>query len=151
WISVYVSNTPPLLAHAPMEMHHLGSGICSQMRCSTGIIFSEMRPDTMSRSDCRGENLSTSEPKREASYFDMKVAIISMPQQAVPKGMGHIELDRAQLMAKPSWVVMTSLILSGKLIRYSHSSAPERRMYARPSPSTAMNTSTACKAPDPIR
>src|SRR5690606_17815814 len=116
WISVYVSNTPPLLAHAPMEMHHLGSGICSQMRCSTGIIFSEMRPDTISRSDWRGENLSTSEPKREASYFDMKVAIISMPQHAVPKGIGHREFDRAQLMAKPSRVVMTSLILSWTLI-----------------------------------
>src|SRR3990172_3703695 len=92
-----------------MEMHHLGSGICSQMRCSTGIILRAMRPDTMSRSDWRGENLSTSEPKREASYLGMKAAIISMAQQAVPKGMGHTEFARAQLTAKERRVVTRSL------------------------------------------
>jgi hypothetical protein len=39
----------------------------------------------------------------------MNAAIISMPQQAVPKGMGQTEFDRAQLTAKESLVVMASL------------------------------------------
>ena len=106
WISVYVSNTPPEEAHAPIEMHHFGSGICSQMRSKTGIIFKEMRPETMRRSLWRGANFNTSEPKREASYLDINAAIISMAQQATPNGMGHMLFDRAQLMAVSSVVVV---------------------------------------------
>src|SRR3954469_5092318 len=91
-------------------MHHLGSGICSQMRWRTGIIFREMRPDTISRSDWRGLNFITSEPKRAVSYLAMKAAIISMPQQAVPKGMGHRLFARAQLTAVSRVVVAQSLV-----------------------------------------
>jgi hypothetical protein len=89
-----------------MEMHHLGSGICSQMRCKTGIILREIRPDTMSKSDWRGLNFITSDPNRAVSYFAMKAAIISMAQQATPKGMGHKLLARAQLTAASSVVVV---------------------------------------------
>ena len=39
-----------------MLMHHFGSGICSQIRCRTGIIFMATRPATIIRSHCRGLN-----------------------------------------------------------------------------------------------
>jgi hypothetical protein len=58
---------PPQDAQAPMEMHHFGSGICSQILRSTGIIFSAIRPETIIRSACRGENRMTSAPKRARS------------------------------------------------------------------------------------
>ena len=63
----YVSNTPPVEAHAPMEMHHLGSGICCQMRGNTGSIFITTRPATIIRSHWRGLKRKTSEPNRAMS------------------------------------------------------------------------------------
>jgi NADH-quinone oxidoreductase subunit B len=63
----YVSNTPPDDAHAPIEMHHFGSGIWSQMRCSTGTIFITTRPATIIMSHCRGLNRIASEPNRAMS------------------------------------------------------------------------------------
>ena len=70
-------------------MHHFGSGICSQMRCSTGSIFITTRPATIIRSHCRGLKRITSAPKRAMSCRDAPVAISSMPQQAVANGIGH--------------------------------------------------------------
>jgi hypothetical protein len=62
-----------------------------------GAIFCETRPAMIIRSDCRGEPRKTSAPKREMSYREEAMDIISMAQQARPKDMGQIELRRAQL------------------------------------------------------
>ena len=88
-------------------MHHFGSGICSQMRCSTGSIFITTRPATIIRSHCRGLKRMTSAPKRAMSCREAAVAISSMPQQAVANGIGHRLLDRTQLAAASSCVRKT--------------------------------------------
>ena len=80
-----------------MEMHHLGSGIWSQTRRSTGDIFSVTVPATIIRSAWRGEGRNTSAPKRAMSKRAVVEAIISMAQQARPKVSGQIAERRAQL------------------------------------------------------
>ena len=80
-----------------MEMHHLGSGICSHTRLSTGPIFSVTVPATIIRSAWRGEGRKTSAPKRAISKRAVVEAIISMAQQARPKVSGQIADLRAQL------------------------------------------------------
>jgi hypothetical protein len=87
-----------------MEMHHFGSGICSQIRCRTGSIFITTRPATIRRSHWRGLNRITSAPNRAKSCREAAVAINSMPQQAVAKGMGHMLFERAQFAAASSFV-----------------------------------------------
>src|ERR1700674_468827 len=93
----YALNGPPTLEHAPIEMHHFGSGICSQTRLSTGPIFRVTVPATIIKSACRGEGRHTSAPKRAISNRAVVEAIISMAQQARPKVSGHIADLRAQL------------------------------------------------------
>src|SRR5581483_3144096 len=78
-------------------MHHFGSGIWSQIRFSTGAIFSVTVPATIIRSDCRGLGRNTSAPKRAMSNREVLAAIISMAQQAKPKVSGQMEESRAQL------------------------------------------------------
>src|SRR5579872_5785494 len=80
-----------------MEMHHLGSGICSQMRLTTGAIFSVTVPATIIRSAWRGLGRNTSAPKRAISNRDVVEAIISIAQHASPNVNGHSEDFRAQL------------------------------------------------------
>jgi hypothetical protein len=80
-----------------MDMHHLGSGIWSQMRLSTGAIFKVTVPATIIRSDCRGLGRKTSAPNRAMSNRDVLAAIISMAQHARPKVSGHTDDLRAQL------------------------------------------------------
>ena len=82
-----MSNTPPDDAQAPIEMHHFGSGICSQIRWSTGSIFMTTRPATIMRSHWRGEKRMASAPKRAMSCREAPVAISSMPQHAVANGI----------------------------------------------------------------
>src|SRR6478752_8538276 len=89
-------------------MHHLGSGIWSQMRWRTGIIFITTRPATSIRSHCRGLKRMASEPNRAMSYRLAAVAISSIPQQAVANGIGHRLLARAWLATQSSWVTMKS-------------------------------------------
>src|SRR5690606_13876655 len=101
----YTSNTPPDDAHAPMEIAHFGCGIWSQILRSTGAILYVTRPAQISRSAWRGENDIRSIPNRAMSYRDAADAIISIAQHAVPNGMGHNELRRAQLTTKSSFVV----------------------------------------------
>src|SRR5919107_205365 len=96
---------PPVEAHAPMEMHHLGCGICCQMRRSTGASLKGTRPAQMKTSACRGEKLIRSMPKRARSNLLAAVAMNSIAQHAVPKGMGHSELARDQFTRKSSRVV----------------------------------------------
>src|SRR5712692_2202937 len=93
----YTLNGPPTLEHAPMEIHHFGSGICSQTRLSTGAIFSVTVPATIIRSAWRGEGRNTSAPNRAISNREVVEAIISMAQQARPNVRGQMALLRAQL------------------------------------------------------
>src|SRR3981081_3707806 len=101
---------PPVEAHAPIEMHHLGWGICCQIRRIIGASLNGTRPAQMSTSACRGEKLIRSIPKRARSKSLAAVAMNSIAQHAVPNGIGHSELARAQFTrkssrvnAQPSW------------------------------------------------
>src|SRR5206468_12474610 len=99
------SNMPPDEAHAPIEMHHFGCGICCQMRRITGASLNGTRPAQISTSACRGEKLMRSMPNRARSNLLAAVAMNSMAQHAVPKGMGHSEFARPQFTRKSSFVV----------------------------------------------
>src|SRR5947209_1336484 len=98
---------PPEVAQAPMEMTHLGSGICSQSWRITGAIFCETRPAMIIRSDCRGDGRKTSAPKRAISNRDAPIDIISIAQHARPKVIGQMELLRIQFTALSSVVRTT--------------------------------------------
>src|SRR5512138_3744936 len=74
------------------------------MRRSIGAILMVTVPDTIIRSECRGEAHGTM-PRRSTSKRDAKVAIISMAQQARPNDTGHTDDLRAQLK-KPSATVV---------------------------------------------
>src|ERR1044071_7194512 len=91
---------PPVDAQAPMEMHHLGCGIWSQIRRMIGASLNGSRPAQIRRSACLGEKLIRSMPKRDRSKRPAAVAMNSMAQQAVPKGIGQGELARPQLARK---------------------------------------------------
>src|SRR3984957_1767586 len=97
WSTEYTLNGPPTLEHAPIEMHHFGSGIWSHTRFSTGDIFSVTVPATIIRSAWRGDGRNTSEPNRAMSNRDVVEAIISIAQHANPNVSGQIALLRAQL------------------------------------------------------
>src|SRR5580765_3966623 len=79
---------------------------------STGINLIVTRPATIIRSLCRGLKRIASAPKRARSKREEAVAINSIPQHAVAKGIGQIELRRAQFTTFLSWVVNT---LSGRV------------------------------------
>src|SRR5262249_25454804 len=66
------------------------------MRFSIGAILMVTVPDTIIRSECRGDAHGTM-PKRSTSNRDAKVAIISIAQQARPNVTGQIDDLRAQL------------------------------------------------------
>src|SRR5215469_13641781 len=93
----YTLNGPPTLEHAPIEMHHFGSGIWSHTRFNTGAIFSVTVPATIIKSACRGEGRNTSAPNRAISNREVVLAIISIAQHASPNVSGQIALLRAQL------------------------------------------------------
>src|ERR1700733_1097048 len=97
---------PPDDAQAPMEMHHLGWGIWSQIRRMTGASLNGTRPAQISTSACRGEKLMRSMPKRARSNRLAAVAMNSIAQQAVPNGIGQSELARPQLTRKSSLVAI---------------------------------------------
>src|SRR5579884_2083835 len=91
-------------AHAPIEMHHLGCGICCQIRRSTGASLNGTRPAQISTSAWRGENAWRSMPKRARSYLLAAVAMNSIAQHAVPNGIGHSEFERPQFTSLSSVV-----------------------------------------------
>src|SRR5713226_1581900 len=70
----------------------------------TGASLNGSRPAQISTSAWRGENACRSIPKRAKSKRLAAVAMNSMAQQAVPKGIGHRELARAQLTRSSSRV-----------------------------------------------
>src|SRR5687768_18053674 len=80
-----------------MEMHHLGCIICCQIRLRTGASLKGTRLAQMNTSAWRGEKLISSIPNRARSYLPAAVAMNSMAQQAVPKGIGQRELALDQL------------------------------------------------------
>ena len=85
-----------------MLMHHFGSGIWSQIRWRTGIIFIATRPATIIRSHCRGLNRMTSAPNRAMSNRLAPTAISSIPQQAVANGIGQRLYLRHQFTTESS-------------------------------------------------
>src|SRR5213594_3367226 len=66
------------------------------MRLSIGAILIVTVPETIIKSECRGEAQGTM-PKRSTSKRDANVAIISIAQQASPNVTGQIDDFRAQL------------------------------------------------------
>src|SRR3954467_13551963 len=93
-----------------MLMHHLGSGIWSQIRWRTGIIFMTTRPAMIIRSHWRGLNRITSAPNRAMSNRLAPTAINSIPQQAVAKGIGQRLYLRHQFTTESRVV---RIVLSG--------------------------------------
>src|ERR1041385_8532304 len=96
---------PPEDAQAPIEMAHLGCGICCQIRRSTGASLNGTRPAQISTSACRGEKLIRSIPKRARSKPEAAVAMNSIAQHAVPNGIGHSEFALPQFTRKSRRVV----------------------------------------------
>jgi hypothetical protein len=76
------------------------------MRSSMGAILMVTVPDTIIRSECRGEAHGTM-PRRSTSKREAKVAIISMAQHARPNVTGHTEDFRAQFRNPSANVVTT--------------------------------------------
>ena len=101
-----MGNGPPAFEQLPIEITHLGSGIWSYSRRSTGAIFLVTVPATISRSACRGEARKTSAPNREMSKRDADAAIISIAQHARPNPIGQSDDCRAQLSTLSTLVVM---------------------------------------------
>src|SRR6476646_1029774 len=86
------------------------------MRSSMGAILIVTVPDTIIRSEWRGDAHGTM-PRRSTSKRDAKVAIISMAQQARPNDTGQTDDLRAQLKNPSATVV--SAKPPGKLVRPS--------------------------------
>ena len=149
-----MSNTPPVEAHAPIEMHHFGSGICCQMRCNTGSIFITTRPATIIKSHCRGLKRNTSAPNRAMSCRLAPVAINSIPQQAVANGIGHRLFLRHQLTNSSSLVTATLSGSSTTAIEKlpcasrtrSPASARARKVITPPNTRCRLSTSPAATA-----
>src|SRR5215211_7657530 len=112
---------PPVQAQAPMLMHHFGSGIWSQIRCNTGIIFIATRPATIIR---------------------------SIPQQAVANGIGQRLNLRHQLTTES---IVVTIVFSGTgtppavgtrgaeaLVRIGRGAAGRTAMKTRISPNTRL-------------
>src|SRR5678816_1932199 len=87
-----------------MEIAHFGWGICCQIRRMIGASLNGTRPAQMRTSACLGEKLIRSMPKRARSKRLAAVAMNSIAQHAVPNGIGHSELARAQFTRKSSRV-----------------------------------------------
>src|SRR5262245_34179090 len=76
------------------------------MRSSIGAILMVTVPETIIRSECRGDAHGTM-PRRSTSKRDANVAIISIAQHARPNETGHTDDFRAQLK-KPSATVVSA-------------------------------------------
>src|SRR5262245_21189355 len=93
------------------------------MRLSIGAILIVTVPDTIMRSEWRGDAQGTM-PNRSTSKREAKVAIISMAQQDSPKVTGHRDDLRAQLKILSSDVLASHTpgmwwISSAMLVRSS--------------------------------
>src|SRR3954447_18386261 len=80
---------PPQLAHEPIEMTYLGSGICSYSRRTAGAILSVTVPEMTMRAPWRGPGANGMTPRRMKSCRAMELAMNSMAQQARPKLKTH--------------------------------------------------------------
>src|SRR3990170_817439 len=119
----------PVLAHAPMEMHHLGCGIWSQIVRMTGASLNGTRPAQISTSAWRGEKAMRSMPNRARSKRLAAVAMNSMAQHAVPNAMGQSELARDQLTRKSSRVVsqLGELVITPVVLSSGGAAGPDGR------------------------
>src|ERR1051325_3149616 len=77
------------------------------MRRSIGAILMVTVPDTIIRSEWRGDAHGTI-PRRSTSNREAKVAIISMAQHARPNVTGHTDDFRAQFRNASAAVVTTN-------------------------------------------
>src|SRR5688572_33262652 len=77
------------------------------MRFSIGAILMFTVPDTIIRSECRGDAHGTM-PRRSTSKRDAKVALISIAQHARPNVTGQTDDFRAQLRNASAAVVTTN-------------------------------------------
>src|SRR5688572_1098032 len=77
------------------------------MRFSIGAILMFTVPDTIIRSECRGDAHGTI-PRRSTSKRDANVAIISIAQHARPNVTGHTDDFRAQFRNASATVVTTN-------------------------------------------
>src|SRR5580765_8357607 len=77
------------------------------MRVSIGAILMVTVPDTIIRSEWRGDAQGTM-PRRSTSKRDAKVAIISMAQHARPNVTGQTDDFRAQFRNASATVVTTN-------------------------------------------
>ena len=76
-----------------------------------GAIFTDTRPDRISRSAWRGEKRITSAPKRDRSFRGEPITvIISIAQQASPKPSGNSAFLRAQFCAFSNFVKQEPLL-----------------------------------------
>src|ERR1041384_7472284 len=82
------------------------------MRLSIGAILMVTVPDTIMRSECRGDAHGTI-PRRSTSKREANVAIISMAQHARPNVTGHTDDFRAQL--RKEWATVVTTKPPGKL------------------------------------
>src|SRR5258706_9115373 len=98
----YVLYMPPLDVHAPIAMHHFGSGIWSHIFLTTHAILYVVVPATIIRSDCLGEKRNTSAPNLAESYLAAAKAIISIAQHEIPIGIGQSAFFLDQLIT--SWI-----------------------------------------------
>src|SRR4051812_32101869 len=114
----------PVEAQAPMAIDHLGCGICCQMRRMIGASLNGTRPAQIRTSAWRGEKLIRSMPKRARSNRLAADAMNSMAQHAVPKGIGHSELARAQLTRKSSRVATQPSCVCGSKVVVVVEAAP---------------------------
>src|SRR4029450_160476 len=76
------------------------------MRLSIGAILMVTVPETIIRSECRGEAHGTM-PSRSTSKREANVAIISIAQHASPKVTGHTDDFLAQLRNASATLVTT--------------------------------------------
>ena len=84
------------MAHEPMAMAHLGSGIWSQSFLTRGAIFTVMVPAMTMTSHCLGVPRAMV-PIRSMSKRPQAAAMNSIPQQLVAIGKTHRELDTPQV------------------------------------------------------
>ena len=84
------------MAHDPIEITYLGSGIWSYRRLMTGVILSVGVPATTIRSACLGPWPTGITPNLMKSCLDVEAAMNSIEQHASPKLKTHSEYRRPQ-------------------------------------------------------
>ncbi len=134
----YVSNTPPVEAQAPIEMHHFGSCICCQIRL-------QHRQHLHHHS--AGDDHQIALPGTKAKHLgaeagDIVLARAGRHQLDSAAGGGKRHRPEA-VLARPARQRIEAT--DHHIVRhvYRHRNTPFRQAYAKPNPSRAMNTITS--------